>query len=346
VNQLARADGAILVGEDQCDGPHLEDITITRKSNNWETVDISDEGAETNVADHDTNQGLNGAQTIFGVSYASGTIVEAEFQFTVRDPDGNIYTLIAFNIREPNSPLPAYGTVEGLAFIGSFPPIGVPLTVETFGEGPSNSGSGATPSGTYATPPCFAAGTLIETPYGARRVETLQAGDIVLTGDAGPQPLRLVLSTALSIRALRHCPEFRPVRIAKGALGPNLPAQDILVSPQHQILLEDWRAALLFGVDQVLAPVKHLLNGTDIRAELPLHGVHYFHLLFESHQLVRAHGMLSESFFPGETSLGGLDAPTRNDFFGSFDGLRADLTQYGPTVRRSLRRHEARLLAA
>ena len=42
---------------------------------------------------------------------------------------------------------------------------------------------------------CFASGMLIETPDGSRAVETLQSGDLVVTFDHGPQPIRWVRSS-------------------------------------------------------------------------------------------------------------------------------------------------------
>jgi hypothetical protein len=45
---------------------------------------------------------------------------------------------------------------------------------------------------TMTSVPCFVAGTLIATPEGEKLVETLQPGDLVLTHDDGPQPIRWV----------------------------------------------------------------------------------------------------------------------------------------------------------
>ena len=42
--------------------------------------------------------------------------------------------------------------------------------------------------------PCYAPGTMIDTPDGPRAVETLQVGDLVMTLDHGPQSIRWVRS--------------------------------------------------------------------------------------------------------------------------------------------------------
>ena len=84
---------------------------------------------------------------------------------------------------------------------------------------------------------CFARGTRIETPRGAVAVEDLRPGDLVLTRDRGAQPLRWVGSSRVDGGTLASTPRLRPIRIRAGALGRHAPAQDLLVSPQHRILV-------------------------------------------------------------------------------------------------------------
>ncbi len=217
-SQVTISNGAVLSGFTQGDGSHLMGETITLNSNAWTVINIADGGTDTNFSDSDTNQVLNGAQTIYGTSYANGIRIEAEYTLTVQDPDGNTYTLIGVNMNEAGAPN-TYGTVEGLAFIGTFPPQGTPLTVVATAEGPPNTGGGSTPSGTYAVPPCFAQGTLIDTDRGPRPVETLRPGDRLKTLDDGAQPIRLCLATAVSTARLMANPGLRPIRILAGALG-------------------------------------------------------------------------------------------------------------------------------
>lgn len=209
-SQITISNGAVLSGFTQGDGSHLLGQTITLNSNAWTVIDIADGGTDTNFSDTDSDQVLNGAQTIYGVSYASGLRIEAEYTLTVMDPSGNLYTVIGVNINEPGY-TPVYGTIEGLAFIGTFPPQNTPLTVVATAEGPPNSGGGSTPSGTYATPPCFVRGTLIDTCQGPRPVQALRPGDRIKVLDGGPQPLRMNLSTTLDAAETRRRPELRPV---------------------------------------------------------------------------------------------------------------------------------------
>ena len=172
--------GAVLDGVNQGSGVHLVGATLTINAPNWTPISISDGGTDASFGDSDNDQTLNGAQEIDGTTYASGTVVEAEYQFTVEDPSGTTYTLIGFNV---NNSSPAYGTVEGLAFIGTFPPVGVPLTVISNGEGPNYLAID------YAVP-CFTSGTLISTPTGQRRIDDLCVGDQVLTHAGPASPIR------------------------------------------------------------------------------------------------------------------------------------------------------------
>ncbi|WP_212751931.1 Hint domain-containing protein [Roseovarius arcticus] len=292
-SKITVSGGSQLSGVTQGDGSHLAGRTITLNSNAWTPVSINDDDA--NFEDNDTSQTLQTAQTFDGQSYAQGRVVEAEYQVTVRDPSGTEYQLIGFNINEGGGG-PAYATVEGLAFVGGvggFPPQGVPLTVISTSEGSSR------PVAALATPPCFTAGTQIDTPSGAVQIETLSAGDLVKTADHGAQQIRWIGRTYLPAAVLASHPEFRPIRIMRDAFGPGLPYRDTALSPQHRILISDWRAMLFFGEDEVLVPAHKLANDASIRPNHTAIGVTYYHLAFDRHEVIWGDGLLSESYLIG-----------------------------------------------
>ncbi|MGD9295027.1 MAG: Hint domain-containing protein, partial [Roseobacter sp.] len=180
---------------------------------------------------------------------------------------------------------------------------------------------------------CFAAGTLIATADGPRQVETLRPGDLVETRDAGLQPLRWIGQTSAPATD-----ELAPIIISAGALGNN---SELVVSPQHAVLVEDWRAELLYGEEKVLVRAVDLLG---------LDGIHrrtggrvtYCHILFDKHQLVRASGIWSESLYPGDMTLQTVNPAARAEI----ENLFPDLKEYGPKSARCLRRFEAACLAA
>ena len=64
--------------------------------------------------------------------------------------------------------------------------------------------------------PCFVAGTMIATPDGDRAVETLRPGDLVLTHDDGPQPVRWA-----GQRTMRAEGAYAPIELRAGTFGPH-----------------------------------------------------------------------------------------------------------------------------
>lgn len=184
---------------------------------------------------------------------------------------------------------------------------------------------------------CFTRGTRIVTARGKLRIEEIGVGAKVMTIDNGLQPVRWI-----GRRLMPALGRFAPIEIAPGALGNT---ERLLVSPQHRMVLGSAFAEMLFGAEDVLAPAKTLVNGTTIRAR---EGgmVEYFHLMFDSHQIVLAEGIPSESFHPGDIALGALSEASRDELFGIFPELAPCPHAYGPSARKSLKRREAELLAA
>ncbi|WP_299042470.1 Hint domain-containing protein [uncultured Tateyamaria sp.] len=180
---------------------------------------------------------------------------------------------------------------------------------------------------------CFASGTLIETPYGPRAIETLQDGDLVITDRSGPQPILWCGQTTVVANG-----ELAPIVISAGTLGND---RDLVVSPQHAILLNDWRAELLFGQDEVLVRAKDLscLDGVYRK---PGGRVTYHHILLSSHQVVQSHGIWSETLYPGAIAMGAVGDAAQAEIARLFP----DLDAYGPMCAPCLRGFEAQVLAA
>lgn len=144
-------------------------------------------------------------------------------------------------------------------------------------------------------PPCFTTGTLIETPEGEVRIEDLEIGDFVITKDHGPQPIRWV-----GRRVVAGQGDFAPILFKAGAIGNT---RDLRVSPQHRMLLQDWRAELFFGEDEVLCAANKLLNDCTI-LKAPCERIEYIHLMFDQHEVIYAEGAPTESFLAGEYLCG------------------------------------------
>jgi len=177
---------------------------------------------------------------------------------------------------------------------------------------------------------------MIDTAKGPRPVHTLEPGDRVWTRDHGLQPLRWIGRREVAAKGA-----YAPVRIARGALGDH---DTVMVSPQHRVLVQDVLAHLMFDAPEVLAAAKHLVNGRSIRV---VEGgrVEYVHLLFDRHEIIRANGLLSESFLVGPNAVDILEEEAMAEIYALFPEL--DTSSEAGCVRparRILRRHEAAAL--
>ncbi len=165
--------------------------------------------------------------------------------------------------------------------------------------------------------PCFVQGTLIRTPRGDVAVERLAVGDLVLTASGNARPVRWLGHTH------RHClpnddapaSQNCPVRVAAHAFGPNLPEQDLYLSPGHAVAVS--------VVTPIFIPVGKLVNGATI-AWAPREDVTYWHVELDSHDILISNGLPSESY---------LDVGNRDGLVacgGAVDLARdaADLSQY------------------
>lgn len=219
----------------------------------------------------DANGELGGGSGITGIKvyasaddFANGIVL---FEYPPQNPgqtgtiqgdgSGSGDSYISFNSVFPK-PLPEAPALDGRIFVapgsGAANQIGSFETrrfedVDFNGDGDFDDGNEAG-NGRFAPQKsviCFTPGTLLVTKHGARAIEDLRPDDQVFTCDNGMQPVAWVGQTTLSARELALRPELCAVRIAAGALGGGLPERDVLVSPNHRMLVSDARAVLHFG---------------------------------------------------------------------------------------------------
>ena len=164
---------------------------------------------------------------------------------------------------------------------------------------------------------CFAAGTRIATPRGEVAIEALAPGDTVLTAEGGAEP---VLFVGRRHVVLAGRPAAAPIRIRAGALAPGVPARDLVLSPDHCLLL-----------DGALVPARLLVNGTTIVAETARAEVTWFHLELPRHAAILAEGAAAESWldcgnrswFANASPAALHPAPTLAEAGTGFDATRA-----------------------
>lgn len=186
---------------------------------------------------------------------------------------------------------------------------------------------------------CFAAGTLIETAKGLRPIEAIEVGDLVRTMDNGMQPVRWISFTKVSPAMLKLQPHKRPIRIKAGALGND---RDLVVSPEHRVLVTGWRAEVLLGQTEVLIAARDLVNDSTIIVDPAPEGVEYWHMMFDNHEIVWAEGCPSESFNPGDVALDKMQTRARRELLDLFPDLAQ--TDWVVPARRVVSSAEARLV--
>ncbi len=133
----------------------------------------------------------------------------------------------------------------------------------------------------------FAKGTRITLKDGQMRpIEDLTAGDLVLTRDAGPQPVH-----AIGQATLRATGSFAPVVIAAGALNNE---GDLVLRPDHRLFIYQREDKLGTGRAEVLIKARHLVDGHDITRRKGGF-VDYYQLIFAEHHIIFAEGIAAES---------------------------------------------------
>lgn len=188
---------------------------------------------------------------------------------------------------------------------------------------------------------CYAPGTLIDTPDGSRAVETLRPGDLVLTVDHGLQPIRWVRSGDHPLEGAEV--EDKPVLIQAGALGAGRPAQDLIVSPQHRVLVGGRGQLTQYFDAQAFAPAKALTGLPGIRHLKGKTKVTWVHFACYRHEVVIANGCYSESLLLGPMVLDGLSHAERkalHDIYGPASSGDAALN--GPAAHECLKVGEVR----
>jgi hypothetical protein len=167
---------------------------------------------------------------------------------------------------------------------------------------------------------CFAEGTLIQTPDGEKSVEEIMPGDLVMTLDNGPQPVRWIRGNSVDVTK-----KTTPIRITAGALNPSTPNRDLIVSRQHKMLVRSKLAKRMFGSQQILVAAAKLLHLQGVRELKSRESITYWHFMCDQHEVVFANGAPAETLFLGDAVRIGLSAEALDEISAIFPDLAKDV---------------------
>lgn len=138
---------------------------------------------------------------------------------------------------------------------------------------------------------CIAPHAPVETPDGPKMIDRLKPGDLVLTQDSGPQPIRWVGAREVPARG-----QFQPIRLRAPYFGLT---RDLMVSPDQCLMISGAEVEYLFGEEEVLVQARHLVNGVSAHWEKMGPTVKLYHVLLDRHEVIRIAGCQLESLYVG-----------------------------------------------
>ena len=89
---------------------------------------------------------------------------------------------------------------------------------------------------------CYLRGTRILTPDGEIPIEDLSVKNSVVTISGAVRPVRWVGHRRIDLNRQPQPETVAPIRILRDAFADNIPHRDLLVSPDHAIFVDAWRA--------------------------------------------------------------------------------------------------------
>jgi hypothetical protein len=125
-----------------------------------------------------------------------------------------------------------------------------------------------------------------------------------------------------------------PIHVARSAIDDLMPHSDLYLSPYH---------CVFFGGS--LIPVRHLVNGSSIRPGAPegLAAIEYYHIEFDTHEVIFAEGAQVESFM--ETEFGREPFSNFAEYERLYGREQSRKTPFAPILSYRNRRQKAAGLA-
>lgn len=219
----------------------------------------------------------------FGIRNSSGTgdVNVDGVQVTITDDEGTVIftdTIIGTTV----------GSLDQQSYFIDFPEAG-DYTI-TFTEVSDDDSVSAIMDNVSLMVVCFLVGTPIYTEQGYKPIETLTAGDRVLTKDNGYVPISWI-----GRKQVQSSDATTPIKLDVSRFGV---ADRLRVSPAHRVLLEGPELDLATGLKEGLVPA-HLIGELD-GMDGPFT---YYHIWLGGHELVLSAGIWTESYLPTQDNI-------------------------------------------
>lgn len=172
----------------------------------------------------------------------------------------------------------------------------------------------------------------LRTPCGGRRAENIRKGDLIVTRDNGLQAVRLVFTRTVTEAEIAADPSLAPVRLKPRSIGPMMPQRDLLVAPDHKVLVPGYRLADMPDTASYLIPARDVAGASDEAfLDRATGDVTYYNIVFDDHQVFCANGLPVESYVPTEKAVTGLDPAVKADLEATFSQRSAETAPIVPT---------------
>lgn len=266
----------------------------------------------------------------------------------VRDPTANEYITASYD----NPPALDVGAITGFPAgqtqVGTGENFGVMLPGESIQRFPN--GGDAFANDITPTPGevnlCFVSGTMIETPQGPRRIESLRVGDVVNTVRGEQTVIRWLGAKKVTASEAAANPALWPVTFEPGSLGNNLPTTRLQLSQQHRVLVRGPISERIFGTNDTLVPAKDFAAAPNVFLTCPEQDFWYYHIMCDRHEVVLANGASAETLYLGRMARTALSPAALDEISLIFPDLGqnefvepAYFLGQGKRARRLIERH-------
>jgi hypothetical protein len=174
--------------------------------------------------------------------------------------------------------------------------------------------------------------TNVRTPCGARRVENLRPGDLIVTRRDGLQPVRMIWKRTISASEVAADPSLAPIVLNPRAIGPMMPQTELRLAGSHRLLMPGYRMEGMEDTDACLVRARDLIDTSDEAwVDRERRDTTYYNLVFDAHQVFAANGLPVESFLPSPALVCGLADEEREELARVLPDLGEDGADYpGP----------------